>query len=149
MDQIEKMNFFDQQQVINPRTGKIERVFVKLEAVYPNPDNPNEEMSFEELRAKARGWLQRDWAAENKLKKQNEQQVKTKPPESTEYMATDHGENSPSHLNSDMRIENMVDESQVLKNERPKKMKIMEVKAEVQTSNNICSQIFDFLLKFA
>lgn len=143
------MNFFDQQQVINPRTGKIERVFVKLEAVYPNPDNPNEEMSFEELRAKTRGWLHRDWAAESKPRKQNEQQVKTKALESTEHTSTNHGENSSSHLDPDMRTENMVDESQVLKNERPKKMKIMEVKAEVQTSNNICFQIFEHLLKFA
>lgn len=35
-----------------------------LEKVYPNRDDPmSEEFSFEELRAKHRGWLDYDWAA--------------------------------------------------------------------------------------
>jgi checkpoint serine/threonine-protein kinase len=39
-------------------------VFVDLEKVYPNHDNPmSEEYSFEELRAKHRGWSDYDWAA--------------------------------------------------------------------------------------
>lgn len=39
-------------------------MFVDLEQVYPNRDDPmSEEYSFEELRAKHRGWLNRDWAA--------------------------------------------------------------------------------------
>ena len=50
----------------NPRTGKVERVFVNLEAVYPND---HDEMSFDELRAKARGWFDRDWAAESRQQK--------------------------------------------------------------------------------
>ncbi|KAI9784261.1 MAG: hypothetical protein M1835_003622 [Candelina submexicana] len=49
-------------QTVNPKTGKAERVFVDLEAVYPNPSDPTEEMSFEELRAMRRGWLCRDWS---------------------------------------------------------------------------------------
>ncbi|MCJ1393976.1 hypothetical protein MMC18_006853 [Xylographa bjoerkii] len=53
--------YADQQEVVNPRTGKVERVFVNLEAVYPNPNDPNEEYSFEELRAKQRGWLDKSW----------------------------------------------------------------------------------------
>ncbi|MCJ1405056.1 hypothetical protein MMC11_008282 [Xylographa trunciseda] len=53
--------YADQQEVVNPRTGKLERVFVNLEAVYPNPNDPNEEYSFEELRAKNRGWLDKSW----------------------------------------------------------------------------------------
>lgn len=40
---------------------KVERVFVNLELVYPNRDNPAEEYCFEELRAASRGWLQRNW----------------------------------------------------------------------------------------
>ena len=38
---------------------------MNLEAVYPN-ENDSEEISIEELRAKSRGWLNRDWAAESK-----------------------------------------------------------------------------------
>jgi checkpoint serine/threonine-protein kinase len=37
---------------------------VNLEAVYPNINDPKEEYSFEELRAKHRGWLDRKWSKE-------------------------------------------------------------------------------------
>ncbi|KAI9824883.1 MAG: hypothetical protein M1832_001488 [Thelocarpon impressellum] len=57
-----------QQQVVNPRTGKAERVFVKLDAVYPDARDPTVEMSFEELRAKQRGWLERDWSKERRAR---------------------------------------------------------------------------------
>ncbi|KAE8868888.1 hypothetical protein PTNB73_03941 [Pyrenophora teres f. teres] len=54
----------EHQQAVNPRTGRIERVFVDLESVYPNHEDPmSEEYSFEELRAKHRGWMDYDWAA--------------------------------------------------------------------------------------
>ena len=43
---------------MNPRTGRPERVFVNIEAVYPEKDV---ELSFEELRAMSRGWANRDW----------------------------------------------------------------------------------------
>lgn len=49
---------------MNAKTGRLEVVFVHLEKVYPNRDNPmSEEYSFEELRAKHRGWLDYDWSA--------------------------------------------------------------------------------------
>jgi checkpoint serine/threonine-protein kinase len=48
----------------NQRDGKLECVFVNLEAVYPNENDQTEEYCFEELRAANRGWLDRDWAAE-------------------------------------------------------------------------------------
>lgn len=48
---------------MNQRTGRMERVAVNLEAVYPDPTNPAVELCFEELRAAKRGWLQRDWSA--------------------------------------------------------------------------------------
>lgn len=52
------------QQAVNPRTGRVEVVFVDLEKVYPNHEDPmSEEYSFEELRAKHRGWMDHDWAA--------------------------------------------------------------------------------------
>ncbi|RAL16397.1 putative checkpoint protein kinase (SldA) [Aspergillus homomorphus CBS 101889] len=48
-------------EAINPRTGRRERVFVNLDAVYPEYKNPNHEVSFEELRAINRGWMKKDW----------------------------------------------------------------------------------------
>ncbi|THX09772.1 hypothetical protein D6D13_05918 [Aureobasidium pullulans] len=48
------------------RTGRPECVFVNLEAVYPDPTDPSVEFCFEELRARHRGWLDRDWAAERR-----------------------------------------------------------------------------------
>jgi checkpoint serine/threonine-protein kinase len=54
----------EHQQAVNPRTGRLEVVFVDLEQVYPNHEDPmSEEYSFEELRAKYRGWMNYDWAA--------------------------------------------------------------------------------------
>ncbi|KAH4254764.1 hypothetical protein HBI26_008360 [Parastagonospora nodorum] len=53
----------EHQQALNPKTGRLEVVFVDLQKVYPNRDEPmSEEYSFEELRAKHRGWLDHDWA---------------------------------------------------------------------------------------
>ncbi|KIX06499.1 uncharacterized protein Z518_04475 [Rhinocladiella mackenziei CBS 650.93] len=46
-------------EVVNPRTGRIERVFVDIDAVYP--PRSEQEFSFEELRALSRGWAQRNW----------------------------------------------------------------------------------------
>ncbi|KAH7091097.1 Mad3/BUB1 homology region 1-domain-containing protein [Paraphoma chrysanthemicola] len=54
----------EHQQAVNPKTGRLEVVFVDLAKVYPNHDSPmSEEYSFEELRAKHRGWMDYDWAA--------------------------------------------------------------------------------------
>jgi checkpoint serine/threonine-protein kinase len=54
----------EHQQAVNPKTGRLEVVFVDLEKVYPNHEDPmSEEYSFEELRAKHRGWMNHDWAA--------------------------------------------------------------------------------------
>ncbi|KAF7903941.1 hypothetical protein EAF00_001275 [Botryotinia globosa] len=53
-----------QQVTINPRNGRSERIFVNLEAVYPSPDEIGTELSFEELRAAHRGWLDKSWEPE-------------------------------------------------------------------------------------
>ena len=50
---------------MNSKTGKAERVFVNLEAIYPNPADHAEEMSFDELRAIHRGWADKNWRKEN------------------------------------------------------------------------------------
>ncbi|KAH6646381.1 Mad3/BUB1 homology region 1-domain-containing protein [Truncatella angustata] len=49
------------QVIINPANGKRERVFVNLEAVYPTPEEPGTELSFEEIWAATRGWLDCSW----------------------------------------------------------------------------------------
>ncbi|KAK9420997.1 putative Mad3/BUB1-like protein [Seiridium unicorne] len=49
------------QVIINPANGRRERVFVNLEAIYPTPEEPGTELSFEELWAASRGWLDCSW----------------------------------------------------------------------------------------
>lgn len=45
----------------NPANGKKERVFVDLRAIYPSPEEPGTELSFEEIWAANRGWLDHSW----------------------------------------------------------------------------------------
>lgn len=52
------------QVTVNPVSGKRERVFVDLRVVYPTPDEPGTELSFEEIWAANRGWLDREWEDE-------------------------------------------------------------------------------------
>ncbi len=52
------------QVTVNPANGKRERVFVDLRAVYPTPDEPGTERSFEEIWAANRGWLNCEWEDE-------------------------------------------------------------------------------------
>ncbi|KAI5364018.1 Putative serine/threonine-protein kinase, active [Septoria linicola] len=59
----------DQQCVFNERTGRLECVFVNLEAVYPEAGNLAMEYCFEELRARHRGWLNKD-GKRSKIEKQ-------------------------------------------------------------------------------
>ncbi|OQN99141.1 hypothetical protein B0A48_14990 [Cryoendolithus antarcticus] len=54
----------DQQCVRNPKNGRLECVFVELEAVYPGTKSRPEEYCFEELRARRRGWLGKQWERE-------------------------------------------------------------------------------------
>lgn len=44
--------------------GRTERIFVNLEAVYPDPEVLGTELSLEELRAGHRGWLSKVWEPE-------------------------------------------------------------------------------------
>ncbi|KAL9093594.1 MAG: hypothetical protein Q9165_003989 [Trypethelium subeluteriae] len=61
---VSKMMVFKDQCIPNPKTGRVEFVFAKLDAIYPNPEDPSEEYSFEELRAQHRGWLNHSWIRE-------------------------------------------------------------------------------------
>lgn len=46
---------------MNPNTGKRERIYVDLATLYPTPDVPGSELSFEEVYARNRGWLDQAW----------------------------------------------------------------------------------------
>ncbi len=117
---------------------------MNLEAVYPNPNDPNDEMSFEELRAKARGWADRVWVAETKQgvledsasQRENRGVSSMASGKSTECPVIDIEPCSSDPFEGpDERLNNIIDEeARSQKNGRPKKMKIREVKAETQTS---------------
>ncbi|GAB0134874.1 hypothetical protein EsDP_00003228 [Epichloe bromicola] len=53
------------QVTVHPQTGKKEYIFVDLEAIYPTPDEPGSELSFEEIMAAHRGWSDQTWDDEN------------------------------------------------------------------------------------
>jgi len=50
-----------QHQVTVNAKGQKERVFVDLREVYPTPEEPGTELSFEEVWARKRGWLDKSW----------------------------------------------------------------------------------------
>lgn len=142
MNNVVSSTYADQQQITNSRTGKVERVFVNLEAVYPNPNDHNEEMSFEELRAKIRGWTEKDWLAENEHKiferSQSQgynqgacsiMQIKT-----TEHLLQGVEQSSDLQKLPEVRTDSYLnDGARSQKGGRAKKLKIREVKAETQT----------------
>ncbi|ETI28677.1 hypothetical protein G647_01128 [Cladophialophora carrionii CBS 160.54] len=141
--------------VVNPRTGRAERVFVNLEAVYP-PDS-NIEFSFEELRAMSRGWAlkarrpQRELsplnpATGNPTAKSRSKVTKSQEPADIENLT--HSFQHKADLNKqpdssfsvcDVSTQSMVgmpeadsrESSQLLKKER--RLKVREVKQETQT----------------
>ena len=116
---------------------------MNLRAVYPNPNDPSEEMSFEELRAKARGWTDKIWVAESREKavkvsasqENNQELCSAAISKSPEQPLIDIEPSLDLHKVSEARIENTYDEDiRSQKNGRTKKMKIREVKGETQTS---------------
>ena len=133
--------------MLNPRTGKVERVFVNLEAVYPNPNDLNEEYSFEELRARHRGWLDKNWQTEKRRDREPKQHKKA-----TEVLIDEDEPQSPGHIAivhtdhreldiEDNRTEDSPGNADTIKegsregaSTRPRKKRIMEVKGETQTS---------------
>ena len=133
--------------MLNPRTGKVEHVFVNLETVYPNPNDPHEEYSFEELRARYRGWLDRDWQAEKRSVREQEQHEKAKEalidetePQSPGRVAIVHADYREQDI-EDNRTEDTLGDADTIKEEsgeggstRPRKKRVMEIKGETQTS---------------
>lgn len=49
------------QVTVHPQTGKKECIFVDLAAIYPTPEEQGTELSFEEIMAANRGWLDHSW----------------------------------------------------------------------------------------
>lgn len=142
MNNVVSSTYANQQQIKNLRTGKVERVFVKLEAVYPNPDDQNVEMSFEELRAKIRGWTDKDWVADNEHKafERSQSQGYIQGPGSimqknaTEHLLQGVERSSDPQKLSEVRTDSVLNEgARSQKGGRAKKLKIREVKAETQT----------------
>ena len=117
---------------------------MNLEAVYPSDKDQQEEMSFEELRAKSRGWLYRDWAAESKQRiseasrireTENEISAITPAKEALEVLQPARPKPEP-QCDSNMQLETTiaVDIGHEGRAGRPRKTKIREVKGETQTS---------------
>lgn len=131
----------------NPKTGKIERVFVNLKAVYPNPNDPLKEMSFEELRAFSRGWLHKDWAAKSKQRSSERPRV-AMIDQSSPSATVDEPADAPLTDGSEQNLElqNNLEEfgktsavedgTRAGRSGRPRKTKLMEVKVETQTSKD-------------
>ncbi|KAI9833074.1 MAG: hypothetical protein M1826_000441 [Phylliscum demangeonii] len=120
---------------VNPRTGRVERVYVNLDAVYPRGIDGGEEMSFEELRASKRGLLNREWAEEvvaaTKTTSlvldllEHELNVKNKPAPAVHPVA-----HAPGASTQELDLDKTI---RIRRVSRPKKSKAMEIKSETQT----------------
>ncbi|KAL3456747.1 Mad3/BUB1 homology region 1-domain-containing protein [Aspergillus heterothallicus] len=119
-------------EAINPRTGRRERVFVDLAAVYPDYKNPNHEVSFEELRAIKRGWMDIHWRSQ----KEPLRQISGNATQTDENHID---ETLPEQFDEKLSMKNAdeVASSQPLESDtkaaKARKLKIREVKAETQT----------------
>ena len=128
-------------EAVNPRTGRRERVFVNLEAVYPDIRNPSHEVSFEELRAIKRGYMGKNWHSQKEPLKQISGNASTEPP----LMDKGSENDLPDQLNQKLAL-NDADQHDASesKSGKSRKSKVREVKGETQTgmpffSRNILS----------
>ncbi len=136
---ISRPNAPSNSQVTKRAAGKPERVFVDLDMLYPNPNDPTEETSIEEVRAARRGWLDRDWPQEEV---QMEVQPLPSPPRetrTTQQTAIIEEENQlipEAESSQSISAEN----SREPRAGRSRKMGIMEMKGETQTSRTLSLQ---------
>ncbi len=117
-------------------------------------------MSFDELRAKARGWFHRDWAAEARQQKAEEALVRARAEASMvaaqepqvlntslKYCESQRSNDSPNSNHDSTRTLDLghtttldlgqtmaIDLSREAKAGRPKKIRVKEVKGQTQTS---------------
>lgn len=117
-------------EAVNPRTGRRERVFVNLEAVYPDIRNPSHEVSFEELRAMRRGYMSKNWHSQKEPLKQISGNASTEPP----LMDKGSENDLPDQLDQKLAF-NDADQHDVResKSGKSRKSKVREVKGETQT----------------
>lgn len=135
-------NLYPQQEA-KSSTMQNERVFVDLDAVYPDSSDASLEMSFEELRARARGWLERDWAPQVKspatqrsrqdLSPQSSSLLVTKPLSPAGAVIAENSRDTSSEYQIPIETTIAVDLPREGKMTRPKKVKMKEVKGETQT----------------
>lgn len=127
-------------------------MFVDLEALYPDPNNPKLEMSLEELRALRRGWMDRDRVMQLRKQTAPEKKLRRQPLGDASMVTTATIDNSKDHVNTslstqlkdklvvhdrthaaaehDENDENAVPQQKVEK----AKMRYREIRGETQTS---------------
>ncbi|KAL5339412.1 Mad3/BUB1 homology region 1-domain-containing protein [Aspergillus crustosus] len=130
-------------EAVNPRTGRRERVFVDLDAVYPDYKNPNIEVSFEELRAIKRGWMDKDWRTQKQPLKPVSGNAVQEEPKSLKSSGQDDDKGLPEQFrqkltlkdSNDYALQQPIDseKSHDGKSSKARKLKLKEVKAETQT----------------
>lgn len=119
-------------EAVNPRTGRRERVFVNLEAVYPDIRNPSHEVSFEELRAMKRGYMGKNWHSQKEPLKQISGNASNEPP----LMDKGSENDLPDQLNQKLALKDADQhDARESKSGKPRKSKVREVKGETQTGN--------------
>lgn len=124
-------------EAVNPRTGRRERVFVNLEAVYPDIRNPIHEVSFEELRAIKRGYMGKNWHSQKEPLKQISGNASTEPP----LMEKGSENDLPDQLNHKLALnDNDQHDARESKSGKPRKSKVREVKGETQTGKPFSSR---------
>ncbi|KAH9909181.1 Mad3/BUB1 homology region 1-domain-containing protein [Xylariomycetidae sp. FL2044] len=115
------------QVIVNPASGRRERIFVNLEAVYATPEEPGTELSFEELWAASRGWLDVCWDDDDddSFQVEHDEAAGTSQPD-VDALGQRMAERLVVHHDVAMLDENgaVKDQSRPVK---PKKKKIMEV----------------------
>lgn len=107
------------QVTVHPQTGKRESIFVNLSVIYPTPEEAGTELSFEEIIAANRGWLNHNWDEEPSSTGSVLEQSPLPPPPQKERFVI--------HKDSDILDENGMVASQPKQPRGPKKKKVMEV----------------------
>ncbi len=135
-----------QREAMNPRTGKVERVFVNLEAVYASADG--QEFSFEELRARHRGWLDRTWqretlpptkASPDTTEESTSQLTSESVPSDLTNGAIDSQQDATVDVGADATLADITTSkpgAKTAKGSRSRRKRVMEVKGETQTGTH-------------
>ncbi|KAL3478077.1 Mad3/BUB1 homology region 1-domain-containing protein [Aspergillus californicus] len=121
-------------EAVNPRTGRRERVFVDLAAVYPDYKNAKNEMSFEELRAMKRGWMDKNWRAQQDPLQAISGNAMQGEPDFNRALPDQSRQKLTLKDADDHALQQPIDHpDQDVKSAKSRKIKVREVKAETQT----------------